>query len=685
MDPEDVQAKFWRAETKRSAKFNVGAASIISCYCFYYLWGMLNVGYNSIPLICAGLSTLLQCCGIAWQVYMVRTPSHFSGGMLWRTMTMFFVLEVVLFALTRLDLQFFMYEKIPNLENYLGKAPGVASRTQCESEDDCIIHQARMFDFEGFATTQCIQCLVSYVVLFVLPAWYGAVFAFLSTTGYAILVAVIRRTLIPMLFVSDSPRTYSPPVLSSDAALMFAIAGCAVVGKWVTEHSQLKVFEMLDAQRIEVVTEKVLRCQAEFVKEDMLAKINMGDRHSTLVESSLEDKTSAHSTTVQNSCAAQSAPAILTASGISCSDTCQLMQAGGDCLPADALSWTVDSKQPQPLSSLTLGDRILCYDNLAKTLTHAEVVGLQDSVNPDWVKVELADGSTLDMTADHPVAVQPLRGACVNTLKATNPGVVRAGDLKAGKDAVMMLKIVWTPVSKVQSPSREQEDGNATGKKWVSISVEQSERHEIFVAAASKEGVHGDLMAVGCSDRLLGSAQEWSRNTFLDIPMPKGAEMQRCNSDPLPFVSSTAQTCGTSSIYSQKKTKTKTVSESTSRSSKSASETSSYTSSIASFVSGDHKIRTHVKVGPPIKPDSGSLARLTDTIKSHIEGSPSLGSRNHTASECTRPCTFHFQSVYHGRPPCKAGGLCEYCHDTSHQSKWRSKLRKHCPRVIQHL
>jgi hypothetical protein len=63
---------------------------------------------------------------------------------------------------------------------------------------------------------------------------------------------------------------------------------------------------------------------------------------------------------------------------------------------------------------------------------------------------------------------------------------------------------------------------------------------------------------------------------------------------------------------------------------------------------------------------------------------PSVGS-DHPMHMCTSPCSFEFGGlVKSGRYSCRAGVLCEYCHDTSHQPYMSSRLRR-LSRLPKHL
>jgi hypothetical protein len=75
---------------------------------------------------------------------------------------------------------------------------------------------------------------------------------------------------------------------------------------------------------------------------------------------------------------------------------------------------------------------------------------------------------------------------------------------------------------------------------------------------------------------------------------------------------------------------------------------------------------------------------LTSIVRLTSQGIPSFGS-DHPIYSCTSPCSFQFAGlVTAGRTICKAGALCEYCHDPQHQPYISSKLRK-LSRIPKHL
>lgn len=86
-----------------------------------------------------------------------------------------------------------------------------------------------------------------------------------------------------------------------------------------------------------------------------------------------------------------------------------------------------------------------------------------------------------------------------------------------------------------------------------------------------------------------------------------------------------------------------------------------------------------VKVAPShCDPNIEQVVRLTDFIQWKAAGVPSIGSLHASSPIYCRPCSFHFTWLRTParRAPCKASFFCEFCHDSSHHERWRSKLRK---------
>jgi len=199
------------------------------------------------------------------------------------------------------------------------------------------------------------------------------------------------------------------------------------------------------------------------------------------------------------------------------SDTACLPNSG-DCLPETALVWVEDTPVPKPLHSIKSNQRILCYDSLARTMRYSKVSGISfaPADYATWVKVNLEDGTSLEMTADHPV--EPNQ----------NGKHVRACDLQPMEDTIMVVKMVAVPVASVEpiAPS------------WsasCALSVQQPSRHTVLVANSKDSSA---TMAVGSADAERNSPLNYRfldvKGTFLteDSPTPLCKHRQRSSSLP---------------------------------------------------------------------------------------------------------------------------------------------------------
>jgi hypothetical protein len=514
-------------------------------------------------------------------------------------------------------------------------------------------------------TTQAFQFLLLYFILFVLSAKQSCVVGALGPLVYCVVATVGTTKLIPNLSVGELGFQVDIFVMLMSVAFM-------VLAKVLIDGSKLKLFEVLETQRGQIVTEKVLRCEAEFAKEVVLSTAGEQGAASRKYckweqwDSRFDEQLLALSE-------AESAPAILDALVPKTEDSC--IQGSGDCLPSHAMVWAEGTKLPQPLRSLAPGERILCYDILSKNLTYATIERLEESTNTEWVKLSMEDGSMLEVTTDHPVSVQAEGGAIFNQ------SCMRAGELKAGRDRLLMLKMVWVPVADVShvSSGPSKDAGPADGlpsaeipnSSSITISVEQRERHEIFVTTGDKNGKPGPPIAVGSSDRSMDFFGSWrKKNTFVHFHTGGNPVLKRSNSDP-GFAGS-----GSLSLP-------QTVPPPPLSSTADASTTESCCTSTISKLSdsGD----CFVKIGrAPYNDPISNVASLSAYSQLQSKGIPSFGS-DHPSHMCRSPCSFQFAGLVNsGRHCCTAGALCEYCHDPGHQAHMSSKLRK-LSRLPKHL
>jgi hypothetical protein len=224
------------------------------------------------------------------------------------------------------------------------------------------------------------------------------------------------------------------------------------------ERSRFEAFVLFNSKAGEVVQQKVLRCQAEFERERILGQVRSSLKQEELTSSyfAVEDSGAFSADTLSHPCLIAkkppvSAPPVLYYERGEGDDSPDKDECGEgcdqDCLPADAVTWVLNQSLPRPLSSLVPGQQVLCYDQAGGGMRYVEVTSVkqQDSVT-EWVELRLEDGTELDMTADHPVH-QLDRGPTVE------PYAVRAAELQAGVDTVMVLKMVPIRVEVAQLPN----------------------------------------------------------------------------------------------------------------------------------------------------------------------------------------------------------------------------------------
>jgi len=376
------------------------------------------------------------------------------------------------------------------------------------------------------------------------------------------------------------------------------------------------------------------------------------------------------------SSAGRSAPAVLVGAH-GCDDqdsfpvTKPLCPDGGDCLPASAVAWVDDCPVVKSLHELEEGERILCFDNVGSRLTYAKVLkaspaGRKES--HDWVKITLADGGTLDVTADHPVTVQSMRGKQQYEARTC----IHAGDLQANQHKLLMLKVVPTLVTKAERVKKssirndaEKKGANKSCDKdgWMTIEVAQPQRHELLVSTRDTYGKPGDMIAVSSCDRKPDpSARRLIMKNFNNASVSAEVEddvATRAKSAP-------------PSVYRHRLRAALPAS----KSSDTASSVSWSSAESRSAADAQSQIQIGYITGSI--DDGAETNRLTDLLRWKRSGFPSQGSAHgYTPGEC-RPCSFHFTWLRNPdrRPPCKLSYLCEYCHDDTHHEGWRSKYRK---------
>jgi hypothetical protein len=503
--------------------------------------------------------------------------------------------------------------------------------------------------------TQLLHLALTYGMLFLLPLQYVIAVALLAPSAYCSVISLV-------VGAQDSG------IDIGSFACVFAAALLAATTKHILVKLQFDLFQMVEAHKEQKSCDKILQ------------NVDSG-------RNAVPDFAAAE-------CAKRVEPDSVALARDLEAAVGECKEGGGDCLPANALAWVENHKLPQALSKLKPGQRILCWDSLSQMMTYAPVVNASKAQNPDGVKVTLDDGllgSVFHMTADHPVVVQPVNGASSQRLMSTQK-CVQAHELKAGEHSMMMLKIAWTPISSIEKFSTAPR-GIAPDQAidWISLSVAQPLRHQIFINNGTDSDLPGCAVAVGSSDRSdrhEGPAHTIS-NTFLHFPTTAAPKLKRSNSEPCLSVhdfqlSETpyAEIKEESILYPTMPQILMTASGSArSKSSGSARSKSSPpgshlgASTISEASSG--VIRAIIKVGAPADDGTDNTARLRDVKRLQDAGLASIGSE-HPVERCHFPCAWYFRNMRHpDKPACKAGMLCGYCHNSEHQPHWRSKLRKH--------
>jgi len=356
----------------------------------------------------------------------------------------------------------------------------------------------------------------------------------------------------------------------------------------------------------------------------------------------------------------------------------------GDCLPANAVVWVEGEQVPRELSQVVPGQRVLCSDSLTGGMKYAEVLTsrLLESQDIDWVAVALEDGTSLTMTADHPV--MPVSA----TKEVWEPNVTRdsrpflavpASRLEPGKHAIYVLKLLPVPVLRVDSAGASE----AVPQARVNLTVRQPERHAVFVAQAKVGPGFGPPtpMAVGSADLSMCSPQMLQpevrvKNTFIeacdaasDISLCQSAPPtmtvhQRevhCVSDGLRSVVDDASSCLSlaSSVSESVMTKSSAM--------------SSVTFRLAGACSPSAGVDGHASL-------ESENAMLTNFLNMQNCGLNSFGAFRHANNQC-KVCPF--ESMYNAglkERQCRFGAFCDLCHN-DHKGRIRQR-RGHFKRSL---
>jgi len=488
-----------------------------------------------------------------------------------------------------------------------------------------------------------LSILLHYLIIFVFPFQRAVVVVPVCYVGFL----VGRLT-------SEVPEPFVPFFLAITLLL-------AVSANWMIERSKKEAFTLLERSTKECINEKVLRCRAEFDKE-----MAIGSANSTSVrlasDSGIESnhKDCLFAVTDAFKCSGcnlrmatdvqpvvQAPSSCFSAPAVICDSNAQDCSLGasvgscvdGNCLPPDAMVWLECKQQPTPAQDLAAGDRVLCFDRLGQSLKHASITKAQTIAGQaKWVTVTLQDNTKLAMTADHPM--RPMRADTDGQMQNLEQNVC-AQDLQPGHHHLLALKVVPVLVTDVQS--------SGFCESRVSLSVQQPERHAIFVATADQATGSLQSMAVeSCTP--ITTLRMCSRRTFVDIMDSESAQedplLQRSNS--APALLSSAQTHLDTAV----------VRKSCVRPPPSASSVSSASFDVA-LGSTVYLEKADGNNGQlHLKPSSPKTASLNQLLQVRAASLQSVGSLYHESGDC-RACAF---ALRRGDQTCFKGALCERCH-----------------------
>jgi len=305
-----------------------------------------------------------------------------------------------------------------------------------------------------------------------------------------------------------------------------------VVAKKMMERSQRPLYLNLEHKKEEVIKEKVMRCRAEF-KISHFEKII----HKTPEAWKFGGRTTAVKDTPVQPPKANSTFSCPPFIGIPSLQPTQQKERGGlgctgcDCLPADTLVYVDGLTMPQPLCMVKPTQRVLCYDDLAGSVSYVPVERVsisEPNVQPDRgaVRVQLQDNTELQMTGNHPVKTYPTGSNSSDAVGACVQGSGRcaqAADLQPGYDSLIVLKTTVVPVRKVEQVALEGASG--VDRRWVTVAVQGPHRHMIFTATKGSQLAPCQMMAVGGSNLVpLHEEHPSQKHTFIHFNVGDDSE-----------------------------------------------------------------------------------------------------------------------------------------------------------------
>mmetsp|Transcript_68470 Transcript_68470/g.164419 ORF Transcript_68470/g.164419 Transcript_68470/m.164419 type:complete len:758 (-) Transcript_68470:153-2426(-) len=503
-------------------------------------------------------------------------------------------------------------------------------------------------DLYHFNNMQCEEYMLIHYLLNIMVWKYCM---FVLTAKQALCLAPLVAATYSLTSIFSHSFHESEPFKGLEVSLVFFNVFVAVASKFKLERLQRIEFMFAEERRQEVIKERVLRYEAEFEKERLAVDWESRKRESDVASVAASQLKSLCSSAVTRAAASiKSAPAALHEGVVM-----NQMLRSGECLPPDAVVWVEGQALPCPVSNISPGEKVLCYDSLSLVPKFVEVTDSNTILgNASWVSVTLDDDTTLTLTADHPT--QPRRSLGDLPLA----GHVAAQDLKEGSDSLMVLKMLPVKVRSVV-PTRD------TVKERVALTLKNPDRHEVFVAGAGG-GVPGQemsTMAVGSANAAAPAATDplgagmgkrafglTVKRTFIDLEEEPQRSSQRSGSCPPRLCASDAAAKPKGVTFAKN---TEVTSGNGPRLRRVASE-----SDIASQSSRQSSAPTDVDVLVAVTSGVGA-ATVSEILEARKGGLPSRGSIGHDHGNC-QVCFFQNRHQHGEGPPCFKGALCDRCH-----------------------
>jgi hypothetical protein len=436
-------------------------------------------------IICA----LLIAFDLRWQ----GSSRTLRRMIVWCTILTFQV-DTFILAESRADVQHYAHYnmELPSfLMTFSDHCEEMGDHFEEAAEDICLIQSSQ--------TTHGLSLFwVIYFVLFIMQRRHLLPSALVSTviyTGMAMLGAFELH--------HDMYEDHAQLYLQSDFFWWVLSLGAAAAARVRLDKGRDALMFQHEYQVQQTIKEKVLRCEAEF-KNERFEDMVVVDINTTIMEDSVYEgdvdagvqQLLAGKGPKQPGLTTSSMPDMPVRTGPKLTERSEaevsLISSAclGDCLPADSLLWVDGFSTVRRLDSITEGQRILCYDSYACCLKYTSVLSIGktaacNSKDTEWVTVSLEDGTDLQMTADHPVQCTSNE---VHGSSAQSSGLRCQGarDLQAGCDEVMVMKLASVPVKSVSLLGGRSNgywaNGQANGKDAWKISVQQPDRHMIFVS-----------------------------------------------------------------------------------------------------------------------------------------------------------------------------------------------------------